>query len=91
MNNQSSKIKKIKRIHRTYAAIQKQLKIAKSFGHSIYLKEPHRLAKQHAMDCGNPKCLVCHSEKVFNQPTLQERRSREALKKDSQNNNIIEE
>jgi hypothetical protein len=91
MNNQSSKIKKIKRIHRTYAAIQKQLKIAKSFGHTRYIKEPHRLAKHHAMDCGNPKCLVCHSEKVFNQPTLQERRLFESLKKDSQNDNNIGE
>jgi hypothetical protein len=91
MSDQSNKIKKSKRIQRTTNAIQKQLKIAKSFGHSRYLKEPHRLAKQHAMDCGNPKCLVCHSEKVFNRPTLQERRLVESLKKDSQNDNNIEE
>jgi hypothetical protein len=26
------------------------------------------------MDCGNPKCLLCHSEKVFGHKTIQERR-----------------
>jgi hypothetical protein len=44
------------------------------------LKQPHRLAKQHALDCGNPKCLVCHSEKVFGKPTFQEQKFNQGKK-----------
>ena len=66
--------KKAKRLQRTSNAIKKQLRIAKAFGMTHILKQPLRLAKHHALDCGNPKCLVCHSEKVFNKPTLQEQK-----------------
>jgi hypothetical protein len=68
------KDKKASRLQRTTNAINKQLRIAKSLGMTHLLKQPHRLAKHHALDCGNPKCQVCHSEKVFNKPTLQERK-----------------
>ena len=66
--------KKAKRLQRTANVIKKQLRIAKAFGMTHILKQPHRLAKHHALDCGNPKCLVCHSDKIFNKPTLQERK-----------------
>ena len=69
-----NKDKKATRLQRTTNAINKQLRIAKSLGMTHLLKQPHRLAKHHALDCGNPKCLVCHSEKVFNKPTFQERK-----------------
>lgn len=72
--------KKAKRLHRTSNAIKKQLRIAKAFGMNHILKQPHRLAKHHALDCGNPECLVCHSEKVFRKPTLQEKKFIEAHK-----------
>lgn len=68
------KDKKAKRIQRTANAIKKQLRIAKSLGMTHLLKEPHRLAKHHALDCGNPECLVCHSGKVFGKPTFQEKK-----------------
>lgn len=66
--------KKAKRLQRTSNAIKKQLRIAKAFGMTHILKQPHRLAKHHALDCGNPECLACHSDKVFNKPSLQERK-----------------
>ncbi len=66
--------KKAKRLQHTANVIKKQIRIAKAFGLTHLLKQPHRLAKHHALDCGNPKCQVCHSEKVFNKPTLQERK-----------------
>lgn len=66
--------KKAKRLQRTSNAIKKQLRIAKAMGMNHVLKQPHRLAKHHALDCGNPACLVCHSEKVFHKPTLQEKK-----------------
>lgn len=66
--------KKSKRLQRTTNAIKKQLRIAKAFGMNHILKQPHRLAKHHALDCGNPECLVCHFDKVFRKPTLQEKK-----------------
>ena len=69
------KTKKAKRLQRTANAIKKQVRIAKNTWNADHLlKQPHRFAKQHALDCGNPECLVCHSEKVFRKPTLQERK-----------------
>ena len=67
--------KKANRLQRTKNAINKQIRIAKNTWNSEHLlKQPHRFAKNHALDCGNPKCLVCHLEKVFGKPTLQEQR-----------------
>lgn len=69
------KTKKANRLQRTKNAINKQIRIAKNTWNSEHLlKQPHRFAKSHALDCGNPKCLVCHSEKVFGKPTLQEQK-----------------
>lgn len=77
--------KKAKRLQRTANAIKKQLRIANTFGMNHILKQPHRLAKHHALDCGNSECLVCHSEKVFRKPTLQEKKFMQGYKdEDSQ-------
>ena len=76
--------KRATRLQRTSNAIKKQLRIAKAFGMTHILKQPHRLAKHHALDCGNPKCLVCHSDKVFGKPTFQERKFNQGNK--DQNN-----
>ena len=72
MSTEEDKFKHSKRLLQDDNAINKQLKIAKEFG--VPVKEPHRLAKHHALDCGNPKCLLCHSEKVFGKKTIKERR-----------------
>lgn len=74
------KAKKAKRLQRTANVIKKQLRIAKSLGVTHSHNQPHRYAKRHALDCGNPECLVCHSEKVFGKPTLQEQKFIEAHK-----------
>ena len=74
MSTEEDKIKHSKRLLKDDNAINKQLKIAKSAGHDKYIKEPHRLAKHHALDCGNPKCLLCHSVKVFGHKTIHEQR-----------------
>jgi hypothetical protein len=74
MSDPEFKNKKTNRLTKTSNAIKKQLRIAKAFGLNHLLKQPHRLAKHHALDCGNPKCLVCHSDKVFNKPSLQKKK-----------------
>ena len=60
MANEFAKFKNSSRGHKTEVAIARQVKIAKAHGASTkVLKQPHRLAKHHAMDCGNPGCYLC--------------------------------
>lgn len=61
MSNDTAKYLNSRRRHKTDVFIARQLKIAKqSLSHNTKLdKEPHRLAKKHAMDCGTPGCTLC--------------------------------
>jgi len=79
MSKDDDKIKHSTRLHKEETAIKKQVKIAKAHGltnRDKAVKEPHRLAKHHAMDCGNPECYLCgnprktHKDKL----TAQEKR-----------------
>ena len=72
MSTEEDKFKHSKRLLKDDNAIKRQTKIAREFG--VPVEEPHKFAKQHALDCGNPKCLLCHSEKVFGKKTIKERR-----------------
>lgn len=76
MSNDQDKFKNSKRRLKDENAVQKQLKIAKSHGgNSNYDTQPHRLVKKHAMNCGNPKCMLCgNPRKVFKEKTIQEKR-----------------
>jgi hypothetical protein len=79
MSTDDDKIKNSMRRHRDDSAVKKQVKIAKAHGLTSQdkaIKEPHRLAKHHVMDCGNPDCYLCgnprktHKDKL----TAQEKR-----------------
>ena len=62
MANELAKYLNSRRRLKDENAIKKQVRIAKQHGLGFYdksIKEPHRLAKHHAMDCGNPKCYLC--------------------------------
>jgi len=62
MSTEQDKIKHSKRMLKDDNAVAKQVKIAKAHGltnQDKAIKEPHRLAKHHAMDCGNPECYLC--------------------------------
>ena len=73
MSTEEDKLKHSKRIHTKETAIKKQTKIAKA--HGMDVKEPHKFNKHHAMDCGNPKCMLCASpRKLFKELTIQEKR-----------------
>lgn len=73
MSTEQDKIKKSKRIQKDENAVKKQTKIAKTFG--VPVKEPHKFAKHHAMNCGNPNCVMCgNPRKTFNELTPQEKR-----------------
>ena len=74
MSTEEDKFKHSKRLLKDENAVKKQTKIAKTFG--VPVKEPHKFAKHHAMNCGNPKCVMCSNpRKVFGEKTIQEQRA----------------
>ncbi len=78
MSTDQDKIKRSTRLHNDENAIKKQVTIAKQHGFTDkdrVIKEPNRLSKRHAMDCGNPGCMLCgNPRKTFNELTAQEKR-----------------
>jgi hypothetical protein len=73
MSTEQDRFKNSKRRLRDESAVKKQSKIAKAYG--VPVQEPHKFAKRHAMNCGNPDCVMCgNPRKVFNEPTAQEKR-----------------
>jgi hypothetical protein len=80
MSKEEDKFKHSKRLLKDDNAIKKQVKIAKEYNHvngefNPKVDQPHRFAKHHAMDCGNPKCVLCgNPRKTFNELTQQEKR-----------------
>ena len=79
-----AKQKRTKRMHSEETAIKKQMKIAKQHkmeaAWSKDVREPHRFAKHHAMDCGNPKCMMCgNPRKTWHELTAQEKRMHQEM------------
>jgi hypothetical protein len=78
MSNETAKFLNSHRRHKTDMAIARQIKIARSKGrvNQANIQQPHRLAKHHAMDCGNPGCYLCgNPRRTHKDPlTTQEKR-----------------
>lgn len=78
MSNDLAKFLGSQRRHKTDVAIARQVQIAKQHGltnQDKSIKQPHRMAKHHAMDCGQPGCMLCgNPRKLFNEMTAQEKR-----------------
>jgi hypothetical protein len=73
MSTDQDRFKNSKRRLRDESAVKKQSKIAKAYG--VPVTEPHKFAKRHAMNCGNPDCVMCgNPRKTFNELTAQEKR-----------------
>ena len=73
MSHEDDKFKHSKRLLKDGNAVNKQAKIAKAFG--VQVKEPHKFAKMHALNCGNSNCVMCgNPRKTFKEPTQQEKR-----------------
>ncbi len=73
MRTPQEKDKKNLRMQRDENAIKKQVKIARA--HGMNVKEPHKFAKHHALDCGQPGCVLCgNPRKTFSELTQQENR-----------------
>lgn len=95
MSNDLAKFINSQRRHKTDVAIARQVKIARAHGltdKDQAVKQPHRMAKHHAMDCGNPHCFMCgnprktHKDKL----TAQEKRLFQDLeaKRDKHSNGL---
>lgn len=78
MANELAKFLNSQRRHRDETAVKRQVKIAKAHGltnKDKAIKEPHRMAKHHAMDCGQTGCMLCgNPRKIFKERTAQEKR-----------------
>ena len=82
MSTEEDKFKHSKRLLKDENAVKKQVKIAKE--HGVPIKDSHKFAKQHALNCGNPKCVMCaNPRKTFNELTLQERRMFQDIDKET--------
>lgn len=82
MSTDNDKIKHSKRLQKTENAVTKQVKIAKQKGlgpNDKHIKEPHRHAKHHAMNCGNPGCTLCSNPR-HNEWLKKERRTTQERK-----------
>jgi hypothetical protein len=79
MSNEQAKFLNSHRRHKTDVAIARQVRIAKQHKLGFNdkpIKQPHRLAKHHIMDCGNPKCFLCGNPRKSHKDrlTAQEKR-----------------
>jgi hypothetical protein len=74
MSNDHDKVKHSRRISKTRDAEIRQVRIARA--HGITVKEYHRYAKHHAMNCGRPHCMLCgNPRKIWREKTIQEQRN----------------
>lgn len=75
MSDERSKERRARRILKEDTAIQRQMRIAKVFGVPANPEQRHRFAKHHALNCGDPNCVMCmNPRKAFGEKTMQERR-----------------
>jgi hypothetical protein len=73
VSTEQDKYKNSRRRLKDENAVKRQTKIAKEYG--VPVKEPHKFAKRHAMNCGNPNCVMCgNPRKTFKELTQQEKR-----------------
>jgi hypothetical protein len=81
MANERAKYLNSRRRHKTDVAIARQVRIARQHGlgsSDRHIKEPHRHAKHHAMDCGQPGCMLCgNPRRIFKERTIQEQRQQQ--------------
>ena len=73
MSDENTKVKRSSRRHDTWTNILKQKKITKFYGIEHTKPEIHRYAKKKALNCGDPKCIMCmNPRKSYKQKTLKE-------------------
>ena len=82
MSNSEDKVKHSKRISKKRSATIKQVKIAQA--HGITVREYHRYAKHHAMNCGRAHCMLCtNPRRTWKEKTMQEQKFEKQLAADN--------
>jgi hypothetical protein len=80
MSNDQAKFINSRRRHKNDVAVARQVKIAKQHHIPGYKsrdeKEPHRLHKRHAMDCGNAQCYLCGNPRKTHKDKLTQQEKR---------------
>ena len=80
MSTEQDKFKNSRRRFQDETAVKKQAKIAKQHNIAGYQskteREPHRLHKRHAMDCGNPECFLCGNPRKTHKDKLTQQEKR---------------
>ena len=74
MSNDLAKFINSKRRHKTDVAVARQVKIARA--HNAPVRDPHRLHKRNAMDCGNPQCFLCGNPRKTHKDRLTQQEKR---------------
>jgi hypothetical protein len=74
VSTEDAKFKHSKRLLKEENAVKRQLKIAKQHNsfpdENNVIKQPHRLSKHHAMDCGRPGCAMCGNPRHIHKDSL---------------------
>ena len=84
MSDEQDRIKHSRRISKTRDAEIRQVRIARA--HGITVKEYHRYAKHHAMNCGRPNCLLCtNPRRTWKEKTVQEQKFEKQIAADRRN------
>ena len=80
MSSTHEKDKHGERIQQKQNKLTKTMKLAKEYGLSHVLKQPHKYHKQSPLNCGDPKCVMCgNPRKFFKEKTIQEKRFEQNL------------
>jgi hypothetical protein len=74
MSNDLARFVNSRRRHKTDVAVARQVKIAKAAGMTV--REPHKYAKHHALDCGNPQCFLCGNPRKTHKDKLTQQEKR---------------
>lgn len=73
MSKEEDRVKNSRRRQLDDNAVNRQVKIAQT--NHAPVGEPHKFAKHHAMNCGDPKCVMCaNPRRTFKTLTAQEQR-----------------
>lgn len=99
MSDQLVKQQRTRRLHQKKVKIQKQYKIVKEYhrpsdGKIRDMEEPHRMHKKHALNCGDPNCVMCgNPRKFFGEPTIQEQKFNQNIDttRDKHSNGLLPE
>ena len=82
MSDDITKLKRSRRLHKDEVKAKRQKNMLKDYGMDINpFESANYYAKQHALNCGNPKCAMCaNPRKFWGELTLQEKRFNEISK-----------